>query len=138
MAPASAPPVRGDDGFFLLRIQRSASRHVLHDGGVSRNIDIAPGTLIEDARGRVIGAVQDIRTNAKGAVQAIPVRVGDARERVPVSNFSVAGDGGALVSAMGRGQLQKTSQAQSAGTPNCRCRHCGRAHIFRAFPAFPP
>jgi hypothetical protein len=81
-------------------------------GSVAKNINIAPGTLIEDARGRVIGAVQDIRTNAKGAVQMILVRVGDAQALVPVGNFSVSGDGSALVSAMGKGQLQKQADQQ--------------------------
>jgi hypothetical protein len=81
-------------------------------GTVSKNISIAPGTLIQDSRGRVIGAVQSIETNAKGAVEAILVRVGDAQALVPVNNFSVSGDGSALVSAMGKGQLEKRAERQ--------------------------
>lgn len=81
-------------------------------GDVAKSLAIAPGTLIEDSRGRVIGAVQEVRTNAKGAVQAVLVRVGEAQALVPVGNFHVSGDGSALVSAMGKGQLQKTAARQ--------------------------
>lgn len=63
-----------------------------------------PGARVEDARGRLIGRVQQVRRNAQGRVEAIDVAMGRHVASLPAANFSVDGD--MLVSAMGKGEVK--------------------------------
>ncbi|MFC0307399.1 hypothetical protein ACFFIH_23915, partial [Rhizorhabdus histidinilytica] len=75
------------------------------------SFDVAPGMLVQDARGRVIGTVQDVRSTARGTVQSVVMQVGDATATLPAANFN--GSGNVLVSAMGKGEVKKTAKEQN-------------------------
>lgn len=74
----------------------------------SGSFDVAPGMVIEDVRGRAIGAVQDVRSTANGTVETVVMKVGDATASLPAANFS--GSGNVLVSAMGKGEVKKAAK----------------------------
>ena len=66
--------------------------------------------IVEDARGRAIGTVQNVHSTAQGTVQSVVMKVGDATTTLPAANFN--GSGNVLVSAMGKGEVKKTAKAQ--------------------------
>ena len=74
----------------------------------SGSFDVSPGMMVQDARGRLVGTVQDVQTTASGTVQAVVMKVGDATATLPAANF--AGSGNVLVSAMGKGEVKKTAR----------------------------
>lgn len=86
---------------------------------------VEPGMAVTDARGKVIGYVQDLHQTGRGVVQAVTVEVGDRVATLPAASF--AGSGDVLVTGMTKGQLKKTAEqqedagnapaAQSAGEP---------------------
>lgn len=73
---------------------------------------IEPGMPIEDAKGRVVGYVQQVQQTKQGVVQAVTVEVGDRVATLPAANFS--GSGEALVTAMTKGQLTTAAKQQEA------------------------
>ncbi|MGN8001060.1 hypothetical protein [Sphingomonas sp. 22176] len=68
---------------------------------------VSTGMPVTDAKGRLVGTVQSVRTAANGTVQQVLVRVKNKTATLPATNFTGSGD--ALVSAMGRGEVQKTA-----------------------------
>ena len=74
--------------------------------------DVARGMDVTDARGRVIGTVQQVRTTADGAVQAVAVAVGKRIAALPAANFSGSGD--VLVSQMSKAEITRTARDQQA------------------------
>lgn len=74
---------------------------------------IEPGMPIEDAKGRVIGYVQQIQQTKNGVVQAVTVEVGNRVATLPAANFSGSGD--ALVTGMSKGEIKSASKDQSPG-----------------------
>ena len=72
--------------------------------------DVARGMDVTDARGRVIGTVQQVRTTASGAVQAVTVAIGKRVADLPAANFS--GSGNVLVSQMGKAEITRTAKDQ--------------------------
>lgn len=68
---------------------------------------VTPGMAVTDVKGQAIGTVQSVRTSATGAVQQVLVRVKDKTATLPAANFT--GSGAALVSAMGRSEIQETA-----------------------------
>ncbi len=77
---------------------------------------VEPGMAVTDARGKVIGYVQEVRQTGRGVVQAVTVEVGDRVATLPAASF--AGSGDVLVTGMTKGQLKKTAEQQEdAGTP---------------------
>ena len=72
---------------------------------------IEPGMPIEDAKGRVIGYVQQIKQTKQGVVQAVTVEVGDRVATLPAANFS--GSGEALVTGMTKGELKSAAKDQN-------------------------
>lgn len=77
---------------------------------------IEPGMPIEDAKGRVIGYVQQVKQTKQGVVQAVTVEVGDRIATLPAANFSGSGD--ALVTGMTKGELKSTAKKQDASPPS--------------------
>jgi hypothetical protein len=77
------------------------------------SVSVAPGMIVRDGAGRAIGEVQNLRTTANGAVDMVMVAVGDRVTALPADNFTV--DGGALVSAMSRGEVRKEAREQEKG-----------------------
>lgn len=73
---------------------------------------IEPGMPIEDAKGRVVGYVQQVQQTEQGVVQAVTVEVGDRVATLPAANFSGSGD--ALVTGMAKGQLTSAAKQQEA------------------------
>ena len=69
---------------------------------------------IQSAKGKTIGSVRNVETDAHGKVQSLLVEVDSRTAMLPADNFSV--NGGALVSAMGSGQITKTAKQQAAGS----------------------
>lgn len=78
---------------------------------------VEPGMAVTDARGKVIGYVQDIRQTGRGVVQAVTVEVGNRVATLPAANF--AGSGDVLVTGMTKGELKKTAERQenASGQP---------------------
>ena len=72
---------------------------------------IEPGMPIEDAKGRVIGYVQQIKQTKQGVVQAVTVEVGDRVATLPAAHFS--GSGEALVTGMTKGELRSAAKDQN-------------------------
>lgn len=83
---------------------------------------VEPGMPIEDAKGRVIGYVQQVHETKRGVVQAVTVEVGDRLATLPAANF--AGSGDVLLTGMTKGELksvakeQQTAPASAAGSPS--------------------
>ncbi|WP_422057870.1 hypothetical protein [Sphingomonas sp.] len=73
---------------------------------------------IENARGRLVGRVQEVNRNARGRIESLAVRVGDRVATLPASNFSADGD--VLVSAMGKGEGEGHRQVPEVGGLNYR------------------
>jgi ribosomal 30S subunit maturation factor RimM len=73
---------------------------------------IAPGMAVTDARGKVIGHVQELRQTSQGVVQAVTVEVGNRVATLPAANF--AGSGDVLVTGMTKGQLKNAAEQQDA------------------------
>ncbi|HEY0326312.1 MAG TPA: hypothetical protein VGC46_10120, partial [Allosphingosinicella sp.] len=74
------------------------------------SVSLAPGMVVRDAGGRLIGRVLDFQAAADGLIQAVLVRVGDRVAALPADNFTVSGD--ALVSAMTRGEVRREAAEQ--------------------------
>jgi len=77
---------------------------------------IAPGMLIQDAKGRMIGQVQSVRSTGAGVVKSVIVEAGNRTAELPAANF--AGSGDVLVTAMSKGELKKAAKAQSQASEN--------------------
>ena len=73
---------------------------------------VEPGMAVTDARGKVIGHVQNVRQTGQGVVQAVTVEVGDRVATLPAASF--AGSGDILVTGMTKGQIKKTAERQDA------------------------
>lgn len=71
---------------------------------------VEPGMAVTDARGKVIGYVQDVRQTGRGVVQAVTVEVGNRVATLPAASF--AGSGDFLVTGMTKGELKKTAERQ--------------------------
>ncbi len=71
---------------------------------------VEPGMAVTDARGKVIGYVQDIRQTGRGVVQALTVEVGNRVATIPAAGFTGSGD--VLVTGMTKGELKKTAERQ--------------------------
>lgn len=67
-----------------------------------------PGARVEDARGRLIGSVQNVRRDAAGQVEAVDVAVGRRIATLPAANFTAQGD--VLVSAMDKGDVKDAAE----------------------------
>jgi len=63
---------------------------------------------VTDARGKLIGTVQSVRTAGRGKIEQVLVKVKDKTATLPATNFT--GSGTALVSAMGKGEINKTAE----------------------------
>ncbi|HWU94044.1 MAG TPA: hypothetical protein VN029_00515, partial [Sphingomonas sp.] len=68
---------------------------------------VSVGMPVTDAKGKLIGTVQSVRTAGRGTVQQVLVKVKDKTATLPAANFT--GSGNALVSAMGKGEVQKSA-----------------------------
>jgi hypothetical protein len=87
----------------------SASGEASGSGMLSGGLPaLDPGARVEDARGRLIGRVQSVRRNAEGQVESVAVAVGRRTATLPAGNFSA--DGNVLVSAMGKGAVEKAGE----------------------------
>ncbi|MEH3102211.1 hypothetical protein [Sphingomonas adhaesiva] len=64
---------------------------------------LAPGARIEDARGRLVGRVQQVRRDAQGRVEAVDVAVGRQVSTLPAA--SLGADGDVLVTGQGTGRV---------------------------------
>jgi hypothetical protein len=71
---------------------------------------VEPGMAVTDARGKVIGYVQELRQTGQGVVKAVTVEVGNRVATLPAANF--AGSGDVLITGMTKGQLKKTAEQQ--------------------------
>jgi hypothetical protein len=71
-------------------------------------LGVAPGMIVRDTSGRVIGEVQNVRATANGIVDTVFVEVGNRLAALPADNFSVSGD--TLVSAMSRAEVRKEAR----------------------------
>ncbi len=75
---------------------------------------VEPGMVVTDARGKVIGHVQELRQTGRGVVQAVTVEVGNRVATVPAASF--AGSGDVLVTGMTKGQLKDVAEQQEETT----------------------
>ena len=73
---------------------------------------VEPGMAVTDARGKVIGYVQELRQTGGGVVHAVTVEVGVRVATLPATSF--AGSGDVLVTGMTKGQLKKAAEQQEA------------------------
>lgn len=71
---------------------------------------VSAGMPVRDARGKVIGTVQSVRSNASGAVEQVLVQTRSGTATLPAANFT--GSGSALVSAMGKSEVNKAAEAE--------------------------
>lgn len=69
---------------------------------------VSVGMPVTDAKGKLIGTVQSVRTAARGRVEQVLVKVRDKTATLPAANFTGSGD--ALISAMGKGEINKTAE----------------------------
>lgn len=76
---------------------------------------VEPGMAVTDARGKVIGYVQELRQTGSGVVQAVTVEVGNRVATLPAASF--AGSGDVLVTGMTKGQLKDTAEQQEGAAP---------------------
>src|SRR3546814_4428073 len=67
---------------------------------------------ISDARGKVIGHVQELRQTGRGVVETVTVEVGNRVATLPAASFTGSGD--VLVTGMTKGQLKDTAEQQDA------------------------
>jgi len=73
---------------------------------------VEPGMAVTDARGKVIGHVEDLRRTGHGVVEAVTVEVGERVATLPAASFTGSGD--VLVTGMSKGQLKDTAEQQGA------------------------
>src|SRR3546814_5819843 len=73
---------------------------------------VEPGMAVTDARGKVIGHVQELRRTGRGVVETVTVEVGNRVATLPAASFTGPGDG--LVTGQTTGQLTDTPQQQDA------------------------
>ncbi|WP_374648482.1 hypothetical protein [Rhizorhabdus sp.] len=78
------------------------------------SFDVAPGMVVRDMAGKVVGSVADVRTTAQGAVQSVVMEVGNGTATLPAANFS--GSGNVLLSAMTRNEVKQTARQQNKST----------------------
>lgn len=71
---------------------------------------VSVGMPVRDARGKAIGTVQSVRSNASGAVEEVLVQTRSGTATLPAANFT--GSGSALVSAMGKSEVNKAADAE--------------------------
>jgi len=65
---------------------------------------LEPGARVEDARGRLIGKLQQVNRNVRGRIESLDILVGRKVATLPAGNFSASGD--VLVSAMSKGEVK--------------------------------
>lgn len=95
----------GSFGSGLLAAAGSAAANAAGAFAVTR------GMVVDDARGRAIGRVEEVRAAANGAVDTVIIQIRDREVALPAGNFSVSGDG--LVSAMSRAEVRKEAARQN-------------------------
>lgn len=78
------------------------------------SFDVAPGMVVRDMAGEVVGSVADLQTTAQGAVQSVVMEVGNRTATLPAGNFS--GSGNVLLSAMTRNEVKQTARQQETST----------------------
>ncbi|MCW4462706.1 hypothetical protein OK349_13400 [Sphingomonas sp. BT-65] len=71
---------------------------------------LKPGARVEDARGRLIGKLQQVNRNARGRIESLDVLVGRKVATLPVGNFSASGD--VLVSVMSKGDVKDAAEPE--------------------------
>ncbi|MFZ5706683.1 MAG: hypothetical protein ACOY5R_15640 [Pseudomonadota bacterium] len=74
------------------------------------SFDVAPGMVVRDMAGKVVGSIADVRTTAQGAVQSVVMEVGNSTATLPATNFS--GSGNVLLSAMTKNEVKQTARQQ--------------------------
>ncbi|NIJ35662.1 hypothetical protein FHR22_000311 [Sphingopyxis panaciterrae] len=84
---------------------------------------VEPGMAVTDARGKVIGHVQELRQTGRGVVQAVAVEVGNRVATLPAANF--AGSGDVLVTGMTKGQLKESAEQQEGAGSASAARPAG-------------
>ena len=71
---------------------------------------VAPGMIVEDARGKTIGTVAGVQQTASGAVRTVTVLAGERLATLDAANFSGSGD--VLVSAIAKGDVKSEAKSQ--------------------------
>ena len=69
---------------------------------------VSAGMPVTDAKGKLIGTVQSVRAAAGGRIEQVLVKVKDRTATLPAANFT--GSGNALISIMGKGEINKTAE----------------------------
>jgi sporulation protein YlmC with PRC-barrel domain len=64
--------------------------------------------------GEKIGKIREVLADSRGRVQSLLVKVDGQKAMLPAANFSGSGNGKAVVSAMGEGQIKRVAQQQDA------------------------
>lgn len=95
-------------GFGQLALAGSAAANA------AGSFDVAPGMVVRDMAGRVVGSVTDVQTTAQGAVQSVVMEVGNSTATLPAANFS--GSGNVLLSAMTKNEVKQTARQQDKST----------------------
>ncbi len=98
----------GQAGFSQLALAGSAAANA------AGSFDVAPGMVVRDMAGKVVGSVTDLQTTAQGAVQSVVMEVGNSMATLPAANFS--GSGNVLLSAMSRNEVKQTAREQRKST----------------------
>ena len=83
-------------------------------GSLSKSVTVAPGTIVEDARGRTVGKIHEVRQAANGALDTVVVEVGDKLAALPASSLSVSGD--VVTTTMTKGEVKKMASADATST----------------------
>jgi hypothetical protein len=65
-----------------------------------------------NSAGDKIGEVRQVIASGRGEVQQLVVKVHGQKATLPASNFSAAGNGNAVVSAMGEGTIGQIARQQ--------------------------
>src|SRR3546814_19304373 len=71
---------------------------------------VEPGMAVTDARGKVIGHVQELRQTGRGVVETVTVEVGKRVATLPAARFTGSGD--VLVTGLTQGPLQDPAEQQ--------------------------
>ncbi len=81
--------------------------------GAQGTFSVEKGMSVLDASGDKIGKIQQVVANGRGQVQSLLVKVDGERAMIPAGNFSAAGNGNAVVSAMGQGTIEQIASQQN-------------------------
>lgn len=109
-AASAAANVAGNGAFIA---QGSAGQLAAAGSGAASGsgmFAVEPGMPVMDAKGRVLGHVQDVQQTKSGVVQSVTMEVGNRTATLPAADF--AGSGDVLFTGMSKSEVKSAAKNQ--------------------------